>query len=865
MTQIVSFSQAWDDSEVILAGAQGNGSPATESAQPSTQWSNVNGGDGGYNQIDATNEYNWFVSNPPDSVSGVNIFNCSLGISCDSGDFESNQVVSSSTVGGDTGGYYPPFILDPQSSEEMIVGTCRVWRGPSAGGTFSLLSPNFETGGGAICSGEETNLVRAVAAGGALDQSGFSNVIYSGTDGSGPLIPTSPTGGHLWVSTNVSGGTPTWVDRTGSINPSNFPVSSIALDTSDPAGLTAYAGIMGFNVSHIWQTSNAGASWMDFTGNLPDAPLNAIVVDPGVTTSTGTIYVGTDVGVFYSSTASPSWAELGPVPTGGPSQTPGYLPDVPVTALGIFNSGNTKLLRASTYGRGVWQYPLLTTPDFAFSLSDASATIFGGQSASFAGELISLYGYNSQVGLNCVNGITAPPSTCTIVPALVNPTPTGADAGFSVTASGSDGDYIFNLQGSDSQGLTHDFGLTLHVVDFNLTAPSSSNLIVSDLFTSAPVTFQVTAAGSFTGTVNLACSGLPNETSCNFAPSSSTNPTSGSPVTVSLTITTGANAPLGTYPIVITASSPGAPAAKTQSLTLVITTGFSVTSDPDTQSVNPGSTASYALTVTPVGASSFGSEVIYTCSGLPPLALCAFAPASPISAGAGTTTVNLKITTTSAVSPSLGTPSGTYSVIINFSSAGLNQSFPLTLIVNSPTQSKFDFSISNNSGAQTVSPGGTANFSLQLVPVTSSIFGQTVTLACSGAPALSTCMFNPPEVGQGSGATAVVFSVVTTPATSSLIRRRFTPRDSERKNFAFAWAIAFPFGLLLDLRRKRALSLLALTLCFCAILFACGGGLSGNTIATTPQPGTTSGTYPITITATTGSVTHTASALLNVQ
>src|ERR1022692_3057366 len=249
MTQFVSFSQASGDASTILGGTQGNGSPATQSALAgSPLWQNVNFGDGGYTQISPTNEEEWFVSTPPDATSGVNIFSCSSGINCHSEDFQNDQVVNSESVGGDTGAYYPPYILDPQESGEMIVGTCRMWRGSATGGGFTVLSHSFETGGDGICTGGEINLVRAVAAGGSLDKNtGFSNVIYAGTDGFGPLIPTTPPGGHVWVSTNVAGGLSTWVDQTGPINPSNFPVSGIAMDSSDKQGLTAYVGIMGFS------------------------------------------------------------------------------------------------------------------------------------------------------------------------------------------------------------------------------------------------------------------------------------------------------------------------------------------------------------------------------------------------------------------------------------------------------------------------------------------------------------------------------------------------------------------------------------------------------------------------------------------
>ncbi len=90
--------------------------------------------------------------------------------------------------------------------------------------------------------------------------------MYVGTDGLGPL---APTGGHVWVSTNVDSAA--WFDRTGAINPGKFPISSAAIDPSDKTGKTAYVAIMGFHVAHVWKTSNGGVNWTNFTANLPDA------------------------------------------------------------------------------------------------------------------------------------------------------------------------------------------------------------------------------------------------------------------------------------------------------------------------------------------------------------------------------------------------------------------------------------------------------------------------------------------------------------------------------------------------------------------------------------------------------------------
>ena len=320
MTQFVSFSQNASDANTLLGGTQDNGSPATATATTSSSWGNVLGGDGGYNAIDP-NTGNWFASNPDTGQGTLNILECSTGVNCNDSLF--NLVVGSSDVGGDDGAFYFPYILDPQSTATLLVGTCRVWSGPRSGGTFIVLSLNFDTLGNGTCGGSEVNTVRALAAGGPTNATG-SRVVYAATDGFGPNAPSTPIGGNVWVTTNamaVSGVSSTFKNVTlngpggSSINPNEVPISGVAIDTSDTTGNTAYVTVMGFTggPGHVWQTTNAGTTWTDWTdfggaAPLPDSPANAVVIDP----SARMVYVGTDVGVFQSSTFAPAWTELGP-------------------------------------------------------------------------------------------------------------------------------------------------------------------------------------------------------------------------------------------------------------------------------------------------------------------------------------------------------------------------------------------------------------------------------------------------------------------------------------------------------------------------------------------------------------------------
>src|SRR5581483_704701 len=211
MAQFVSFSQHPSDPDTLLGGSQGNGSPATNQGTVSLGWWSVLGGDGGYNAIDPLSASNFYASNPDVPPQGLGIQCCPKGMNCHTGDFD--FVVTSGTLGGDDGAFNFPFILDPGTTSNMLVGTCRIWRGPRSGGTYTLLSPNFDTLGSGSCLGNEVNQVQAIAASGTPDSDG-SSIIYATTSGLGPINGplTSPSGGRVWVTTKASGGSASFND-----------------------------------------------------------------------------------------------------------------------------------------------------------------------------------------------------------------------------------------------------------------------------------------------------------------------------------------------------------------------------------------------------------------------------------------------------------------------------------------------------------------------------------------------------------------------------------------------------------------------------------------------------------------------------
>ncbi len=744
MTQFVGFSQHPTDSNTMLGGAQGNGSPATSHATTNPSWLNVLGGDGAYAAIDPAAPANWYASNPDVPPGGLGVQLCSNGVNCDNIGFD--FVATSSTLDGDDGGFYFPYILDPHSSTGMLVGTCRVWRGPRTGGPFTALSPNFDTLGSGTCSGREVNQVRALATAGVTDSNG-SGVIYATTSGLGPIEGAldTPAGGRVWVTTDASAGVPAFADVTnngpqGNINPNQFPISSVATDSSDSTGNTAYVTVMGFTggTGHVWKTTNAGATWADFTANLPDSPANAVVVYPAMSQA----YVATDVGVFGSSTSTPNWTELGPNPS---TNQPGSLPNVAVTALGVFASGGQQLLRASTYGRGIWQFNLAITPDFQFSISNSPLTVFAGQTATFNGTITAQNGYTNSVTLTCVAGTTAPPSTCTSAPSTLTP---GSKTPFTVTVGGAADDYSFNVQtvGSDTKHITHNVPVTLHLVSFGLSTPSPAAVAVPRGTTSAPVSFQVTATGSFDQGVTVSCTtAIPNAT-CDLTPAATVNPTSTAPVDMTATVVVPAETAAGSYLVTIQASTSGAPSTLTTSFTLNVISDpdFVLTGPSELPVVNAGSSSATG-TISIASQDGFSGTVTLSCSTTYGAGTCSISPAS-VNSFPATATLTIDGTRFAV---------GTYSLSITGTSGSVVHTVAVPFSVG-------DYSIS---GTQTLSavPGGQVTASLKLTSSFSYAGKINATCDATALPA-AMCTLSPVNpIAVAAGGTANLAAIINIP------------------------------------------------------------------------------------------------------
>ncbi len=633
MTEFVSLSVHPTNANILLGGSENNGSPATSTATQNSPWQNALGGDGGFTAINPMNTNEWFAANPY-----VTILKCEVGTECNDAGFV--QIVGSNDLGGDQGAYDTPYILDPQNHSQMLVGTCRVWSISTSGTNPVQLSNDFDTLGTGVCTGDEINLVTALAAGGPLSAGGISETVYAVTDGYGPL--SGYPGGEVWATTDA--GFALMTNVTGNMNPGGYAISSVTMESSNPEDNTAYVGIMGFNTSHVFKITYADGVWTgtDWSGTepteLPDNPVNALLVDSSVTPFQ--IYAGTDVGVFVSSTTTPSWTEVGPSPGGDVS---GFLPNAPVTALQLFDYGGMKTLVASTYGRGIWNYAL--APDFGIAVWATPSTAVVNQDVVWNGMLTAVDGYSGNVALTCTPGA---PGTCTISPPTVTPTAGGAP--FTVTlASSTTGTFHFQIQGTAGTltNLTPVETLTVGTTpapDFEIGVTAIPNTTVVN----QNVTWNgtLTALYGYSGNVTLTCTaGAPG--TCTISPPIVAPTAGGAPFTVTL----GSATP-GTFNFTIQGTDGTLThATPTETLTVTPAANF-IWTDTGSATVNvlAGQSAIYTFSAAPAGSGTFSTGVSFACSGLPlltnglPGAECVFNPTS-IAAGSGTTVVSLTIAT----------------------------------------------------------------------------------------------------------------------------------------------------------------------------------------------------------------------------
>jgi PKD repeat protein/photosystem II stability/assembly factor-like uncharacterized protein len=215
---------------------------------------------------------------------------------------------SGGTNEDEDGAWVTPYIMHPTNPSILLMGKTQVYKTTNQGNSWSQL--------GSVGSG--SSLINAMAF-----APSNANYIYVSKSN------------KLYVSSDGN----TFTDRSAGL-PTNASITYIAVSNANPEHV--WITYSGYTANKVWYSSNAGLTWSNYSTGIPNIPVNCIVYQNN---SNDALYIGTDLGVFYRDNTSGTWTAFS-----------NGLPNTIVDELEIHYG--TGMLRAATYGRGIWESAL---------------------------------------------------------------------------------------------------------------------------------------------------------------------------------------------------------------------------------------------------------------------------------------------------------------------------------------------------------------------------------------------------------------------------------------------------------------------------------------------------------------------------
>jgi uncharacterized repeat protein (TIGR01451 family) len=335
-------------------GTQDNGT--LRKSGGSASWFDIPSGDGGQVLVDPTIDPASDTC-PPGFAPSCFVYGTYFGVSpyrmSDGGaSFFNNQGITHGIDTSDRSDFYIPFVMNKANTNQLFLGTYRLYRTNNARAekagdvTWKAISPDLTSG----CTGIAPN--------------GARNCTISAIGvGGGQAVYTGSLDGFVYISTDAQANdNPTWtrIDKTLP----RRPVTQFSVDPSNYR--IAYAAYASFDAAtpktpgHVFKTTDGGSSWVNITGNLPDSPVNSVLLDPSYA---NTLYVGTDVGNFVTYNGGVNWSSLG---TGFPNSAIWQLDLDP----------SHRVIAAGTHGRGAFRIAdTFTVPALVLSKVDAGSPV----------------------------------------------------------------------------------------------------------------------------------------------------------------------------------------------------------------------------------------------------------------------------------------------------------------------------------------------------------------------------------------------------------------------------------------------------------------------------------------------------------
>lgn len=128
----------------------------------------------------------------------------------------------------------------------------------------------------------------------------------------------------------------------------SYSITDIAFDPRHDSTLVVVYNRYQNDGKKVYISHNLGADWTNITSNLGDMPIRTVVIDHSAERN---IYLGAEIGVYYKPMDATDWI----------SYSPGL---ATTTVRDLEIQYGTNVLRAATWGRGLWEYTLAGRNDY---------------------------------------------------------------------------------------------------------------------------------------------------------------------------------------------------------------------------------------------------------------------------------------------------------------------------------------------------------------------------------------------------------------------------------------------------------------------------------------------------------------------
>jgi photosystem II stability/assembly factor-like uncharacterized protein len=296
--QFYGMEYAPSNSELLYGGTQDN-SNMRQTGPGQTTWLYVGGGDGGRIAVDPDNSslmYFCMNSTPFRTFDGTTMEPLTNGLA------------------GYRFNWIRPMVLDP-SGERLYTASNNVHRLSPAkeANNWLTITPN------------------------ALTNSIVTDLVMPEPN---PRYMYASTGdGKVFACYNLIALDPEWFDVSEGL-PGRW-ITDIHVGWGTLYDL--YACVSGYGTGHAFKSTDGGESWTDISGDLPDVPANAIIPSR---TDPNTVFLATDLGVWYTTNGGSNWKQFG-----------NGLPNVVSYDMRLTPENR---LVVATFGRGMWSTDAVT-------------------------------------------------------------------------------------------------------------------------------------------------------------------------------------------------------------------------------------------------------------------------------------------------------------------------------------------------------------------------------------------------------------------------------------------------------------------------------------------------------------------------